>query len=94
MRILVETKFGVIPLPIEIAALSRENQDLLEKNLEDAFQFLAKDKEQKEIEVAEFVSIMNVATDKFLEGLRKKEQRRSGPILLVPDYVAKEKAPR
>ena len=65
--------------------------ELLDRNLQEAFDFLAKDKEQKEIDVAEFVSVMNAATDRFLEKLDKKEQqRRSGPILLVPDYVAKE----
>lgn len=87
MRLLVETKFGVLPLPIGVASLDTEQVALLEKNLEEAFLFLTKDKAQKDINPDELVSVMCGATDRFLTKQAKKKSMADRPALLVPTHL-------
>lgn len=76
----------MLPLPIQVTRLNKEEQDLLEKNLEEAFLFLSKDKKQEEIDAGEFVSVMNAATERFLKKLENKRAENT-PRLLVPSHI-------
>lgn len=85
MNILFETRFGIIPLPVQVATLNQGQLELLEKNLEDAFKFLTKDTPQEDLDPSKLVSVMGAATDRFLKKVNAGPSER--PVLLVPKHM-------
>ncbi len=88
MNILFETRFGIVPLPVQVATLNQNQIDLLEKNLEEAFKFLTKDTPQEDLDPSKLVSVMAAATDRFLKKVNAGPSEK--PVLLVPNYITKQ----
>lgn len=89
MNILVETKIGVIPLPIEITKLGADSMANLEQSLFDSFKYISEvfekeKKDKKELTEEEIMSrtieALQEATKAFINRLKHKEV----PLLLVP----------
>ncbi len=81
MKILVELKYGVVPLPIEITRLSDKDRHDLEENLNQAHLLLLKEMQEGDQEalVEKAVKILNTACYNYIN----KKNQASSPILLI-----------
>lgn len=89
MNILIETKIGIIPLPIEITKLGSDSMEKLEDALLESYNFLIKDVKKRQeagehlndmLIQQEIVDTLQTATNAFLIRLKNKDT----PLLLVP----------
>lgn len=90
MNILVETKIGIIPLPIEVTKLGSDSMEKLEEAILESYNWLIANVKKRQ-EAGEHINDMQVqqeivdtlqtATNAFIRRLKHKDT----PLLLVPN---------